>query len=96
MPKKKAKKGTTIATGRKRNYRREYDSYHGKPEQRKKRSTRVLARREMEKTGEVKKGDGKEVNHKKPLRSGGTNSKKNLQVMSRAKNRAWRKCKTKR
>ena len=41
----------------------------------------------MEKGGKVSKGDGKEVHHKRPLSSGGTNSKKNLKVVSRRSNR---------
>jgi hypothetical protein len=45
----------------------------------------------MEKGGRVSKGDGKEVDHKKPLRSGGTNSPTNLRVTSASKNRGWRK-----
>ena len=32
-------------------------------------------------------GTGKEVDHKKPLSKGGTNSKKNLRVVSRSANR---------
>ena len=76
---------------RQRNYREEYDNYHAKPEQKKKRAMRNAARRELEAEGRVKKGDGKEVDHKTPLRAGGSNSKGNLQVTSRSKNRAWRK-----
>jgi hypothetical protein len=45
----------------------------------------------MAKTGAVKKGDGKVVDHKKPIRSGGTNAKSNLRVTSRSKNAGWRK-----
>lgn len=72
----------------KRDYKKEYKNYHGKPEQRKKRSKRVLARRKLEKEGRVHKGDGKDVDHKRPLRSGGGNSRKNLRVRDRSKNRA--------
>lgn len=71
-----------------RNYRKEYDSYHSKPEQRKNRVKRTLARRQAEKDGRVKKGDGKDLDHKKPLRSGGSNAKSNTRVRSRAANRA--------
>lgn len=73
---------------RKRNYKKEYANYHGKPEQRKKRSKRVLARRKLEKEGKVSKGDGKDVDHKKTLRSGGGNSRSNLRVRSRSANRS--------
>ena len=71
-----------------RNYKSEYDNFHGKPEEIKKRAERVKARRMMEKTGAVTKGDGKDVDHKKPLRSGGTTTKSNLRVRSKSANRS--------
>ena len=71
-----------------RNYKREYETFHGKPEQRKRRSKRVLARRKLEKEGRVKKGDGKDVDHKRPLRHGGTNNDSNLRVRDKSSNRA--------
>ena len=71
-----------------RDYKKEYASYHSKPEQKKKRAKRNAARRQAEKAGKVKKGDGKDIDHKKPLRSGGTNGKKNLRVRSKSANRA--------
>lgn len=71
-----------------RNYRKEYDNYQGQPEQIKKRAERVKARRMMEKTGAVHKGDGKDVDHKVPLRSGGTTTKSNLRVRSKSANRS--------
>jgi len=64
-----------------RNYRKEYDEYHGKPLQRKNRAARNRARYKL------KPGPGKEVDHKKPLSKGGTNGKKNLRVVSKAVNR---------
>ena len=70
-----------------RNYKSEYQNFHGKPEEIKKRAERVKARRMMEKTGAVTKGDGKDVDHKKPLRSGGTTTKSNLRVRSKSANR---------
>ena len=78
--------------GTKRNYRSEYDSYHGKPSQIKKRAGRVKARREMEKSGKVSKGDGKDINH----RDGNprNNSSKNLQVTSKKANRSFPRTKT--
>lgn len=71
-----------------RNYKSEYLNFHGKPEEIKKRAERVKARRMMEKTGAVSKGDGKDVDHKKPLRSGGTTTKSNLRVRSKSANRS--------
>lgn len=77
-----------MATKKKRNYKKEYKNYHSKPEQRKNRSKRTVARRQAEKDGRVKKGDGKDLDHKKPLRSGGSNAKSNTRVRSRSANRA--------
>jgi len=36
----------------------------------------------MAKAGLVKKGDGKHIDHIKPLSKGGTNGRKNLRVVS--------------
>ena len=77
-----------------RDYKHEYNSYHSKPEQKKKRAKRNAARRRAIREGSAKKGDGKDVHHKKPLRSGGTNSKSNTTVTSQKKNRGWRKGKS--
>jgi 5-methylcytosine-specific restriction endonuclease McrA len=74
-----------------RDYKNEYQSYHAKPEQKKKRAMRNAARRELMAEGRVHKGDGKEVDHKKPLRAGGSNAPSNLRVTSQSKNRGWRK-----
>lgn len=71
-----------------RNYKQEYDNYQGTPEQIKKRAERVKARRMMEKTGAAKKGDGKDVDHIKPMRSGGTSTKANLRMRSKSANRS--------
>lgn len=77
----------------KRNYKQEYANYHGKPEQVKNRSKRVQARRQMEEEGKVKKGDGKDVEHKKPLIKGGGNSRSNLTVKSKSDNRSFKRTK---
>ena len=47
-----------------RNYRKEYDNYHSKPEQRKRNAGRLRARRLMVKKGKVKAFDKKDVHHK--------------------------------
>lgn len=78
----------------KRNYRKEYDNYHGKPEQKKNRAKRNAARAEMTKEGKVRKGDGKEVDHKTPMAKGGGNGKSNLRVTSAKKNRSFPRTKT--
>lgn len=72
----------------KRDYKKEYADFHGKPEQVKKRGLRVKARRIMEGEGLASKGDGKDVDHVKPLKSGGTSARSNLRMASVAKNRA--------
>jgi 5-methylcytosine-specific restriction endonuclease McrA len=64
---------------------REYDS---SPEVKKKRVMRNKARRQAERDGRVSKGDGKDIDHKTPLRSGGGNSSSNLRVRSRSANRS--------
>jgi len=64
--------------------------YNATPENIKKRSMRNEARKKLAKAGLVSKGDGKDVDHIKPVRSGGSNARSNLRVMSRSKNRAWR------
>lgn len=66
---------------KKRDYKKEYQDFHGKPEQIKKRSMRNQARRKMNAK------PGQEVDHKKPLSKGGTNSRKNLRLVSRKVNR---------
>lgn len=71
-----------------RNYRKEYDNYHGKPEQIAKRADRVQARRDVEKKVGPAALKGKDVHHKKPLRSGGGNSPGNLAVTSTS-HRGW-------
>jgi hypothetical protein len=71
--------------------KKHYADYQGTPGQIEKRSLRNQARRSMEKDGKVSKGDGMDVDHKKPLRSGGAPlAKGNLRVVSKARNRGWR------
>jgi len=71
---------------KKRNYKQEYERYHSRPEQRKNRSKRVLARRLMMKLGKVHKGDGKDVDHKDGNPQ--NNGKHNLRVRDKSENRA--------
>ena len=65
----------------------DYAKFQSSPEQKKNRAARNAARAEMVKAGKAKKGDGLDVAHSKPLSEGGTNSKSNLEMRSRAKNR---------
>ncbi len=71
-----------------RNYKKEYDNYHSKPEQKKNRAKRNGARKVMEKEHGKAAVKGKDVDHKKPLSKGGSNSRSNLRLMSPSKNRA--------
>ncbi len=68
---------------KKRDYKKEYNDFHGTPEQKKNRAARNKARSTMG----LKVGDKREVDHKKPLSKGGSNGKKNLRVVSRTTNR---------
>lgn len=45
------------------------------------------------KEGKVRKGDGKDVDHKKPLAKGGSNSRSNLRVRSASANRSFARTK---
>ena len=63
--------------------------YNATPEMVKKRGMNNAARAEMAKAGRVKKGDGMDVDHITPLRSGGGNAKSNLRVISKSRNRGW-------
>lgn len=65
----------------------EYKNFHGKPEEIKNRAQRNKARRMMVREGRAAKGDGKDIDHIKPLRSGGTSAEKNLRVRSKHANR---------
>ena len=48
----------------------------------------------MEEKGLVHKGDGKDVDHKRMLRDGGSNAEGNLRVVSAEKNRGWKRGKS--
>jgi len=72
---------------KKRDYKKEYKNYQGKPEQIKNRAKRNAARAKMEKAGRVSKGDGKDVDHIKGVSSGNGNG--NLRVQSKSANRSF-------
>lgn len=72
-----------------RDYRHEYDSYQGTPEQIKHRSERNKARREETKIlGHAPHGD---VAHIHPLERGGSNTRSNERIEAVSRNRGWRK-----
>ena len=64
----------------------EYDSYHGKPEQVKRRAQRNKARKTAEREGRVSKGDGKEVDHLAKNRRGKLDNSR-TRVVSKSTNR---------
>jgi hypothetical protein len=71
----------------KRNYKKQYEKYDGKESVKKDRAKRNAARAKMEKAGKVRKGDGKDVDHKNGIAAG--NSKSNLRVQDKSKNRSF-------
>ena len=73
---------------KKRNYKKEYANYHSKPEQKKNRAARNKARAAAVKRGAAKKGDGKDVGHKRALKNGGSKSTSNTKIQSRSSNRS--------
>ena len=79
---KKKRKPYNKSTGRDYTYDTKYQS---SPEQKKNRAARNKARREMMEAGRVRKGDGKDVDHRDS--NPRNNSKSNLAVVSKSKNR---------
>lgn len=68
-----------------RNYRKEYDNYHSRPEQKLRRAARNAARASLKKTTAPEKLEGKDVHHKDndPM----NNDKSNLSIVSQRYNR---------
>lgn len=79
-----ARKGETkaSATADSKRQRR----YNSSPEQKRRRAQRNAARRKLEKSGAVRKGDGKDVDHKD--KNTANNSRSNLRVKAKGSNRA--------
>ena len=75
--------------GGRRNYSLEYDLYHSKPEQRRNRSKRTIARNQAIAEGRVKRGDGMDLDHKQPLSRGGSNSRSNTRPVPASINRSF-------
>jgi hypothetical protein len=80
-------------TNGKRDYKKQ-QAYDGKPSVVKDRAKRNGARRMLESEGKVSKGDGKDVDHKKPLSKGGGTSRSNLRVQSATNNRSFPRTKS--
>jgi hypothetical protein len=70
-----------------RNYQQEY--LNESRERRKQRAMRNAARRELMREGLVHKGDGKDVNHIKPLSKKGGNKRSNLNVVPKRTNSSY-------
>ena len=69
-----------------RNYKREYALSGAKPNEKKNRASRNKIRRKLTRTGAVRKGDGKDIDHidKNPR----NNNRGNIRVVSKRVNRA--------
>lgn len=78
----------------KRDYKREYELYQGRPEQIKRRSERTVARRQANAAGVTHKGDGKDIDHITPLSKGGSNAKSNQRVVNASTNRSFARTST--
>lgn len=76
-------------TNGKRDYKKEYAKYHSRDEQIKNRTARTTARRQSNAAGTTSKGDGKDLDHKRPLSKGGSTGKSNLRVVSKSSNRSF-------
>jgi hypothetical protein len=65
--------------------------YQKSPAEVEKRVDRNRARRHAIAAGKASVGDGKDIDHKKPLDKGGSGSDSNTRVADRTENRGWRK-----
>tara|TARA_R100000951_G_C2592027_1_gene165359 strand:- start:597 stop:854 length:258 start_codon:yes stop_codon:yes gene_type:complete len=74
-----------------RDYKAEYAKYQGTPEQKKRRAMRNKARRYAIKTGQARKGDGRDVHHRNgnPMDF----NPNNLQVKPASDNRSFARTK---
>lgn len=77
-------------TNGKRDYKKQ-QAYDGKPAVVKDRAKRNAARKKLMDEGKVRKGDGKDVDHKTPISKGGGNSRSNLRVQSKSTNRSFKR-----
>ena len=78
-------------TNGKRDYNKQKDN---DDKNMKNRAKRNAARRKLMREGKVAKGDGKDVDHKRPLSKGGGNGRNNLRVTSRSNNRSFKRTKS--
>jgi|TARA_R110002153_G_scaffold273710_1_gene445354 hypothetical protein len=69
-----------------RDYKAEYRKFHASTAAKKDRASRNKVRRQLTRSGRVRKGDDKDIDHADG--NPRNNSKKNLKVVSRSANRA--------
>lgn len=77
---------------RMKNGKRDYTQqrvYNASPAATAKRVENNAARRQAISQGKAKVGDGRDVDHKRPLSKGGTNASSNLRVVPRSENRSF-------
>lgn len=72
-----------------RDYAKEYKDYHGRPEMIRERAQRNQARAIMKKDLGADAIEGKDIDHEKRIKFGGSNARSNLRVSSVAKNRGY-------
>lgn len=80
-----------------RPYKKEWEQQQARDEK-KSRATRERARYHMDKNGVDKNNngkadarEGKDIDHKRPISKGGTNSKSNLRIVSASNNRSFKR-----
>lgn len=80
-----------------RPYKKEWEQQQARDEK-KSRATRERARYHMDKNGADKNNngkadarEGKDIDHKRPISKGGTNSKSNLRIVSASNNRSFKR-----
>lgn len=81
-----AKKGETKANAKPASVQKR--AYNSTDKSKKERAARNKVRRQALKKGTVTKGDKKDIDHKNPLRKGGSTEKSNTRVRSSKSNRA--------
>ena len=72
-----------------RDYKRENKVTKSKPKNIAKRVARNKARRKAIREGRVRVGDGKELDHIKPLSKGGSNKKSNIRITTKSQNSSF-------
>lgn len=70
-----------------RDYKREYATYQGTEDQKKKRALRNKARRQAIRDGKASKGDGTDVHHVTAISKGGANGR--TKVVPASENRSF-------